>query len=168
MGETGDDNSGLGASLRFTGNFPVKLDSALRIAVPAKFREILDQKYGSASELVVVPDSGKLKVLPMPVWHKLEEKLLELSEFDPSGDDLRAFIVGNMLQCPLDAQNRIRLTPALCEMAELEKELVVVGQLDRMELWSAAKWKEFNAGTVKNLKAVMADVFRSTQSRANG
>jgi MraZ protein len=61
-------------------------------------------------------------------------------------------------------QNRIRLTPSLCELAELQKEVVVVGQQDRMEIWDAGKWKEFNAGTAKNFKSVMADVFRNRQA----
>lgn len=53
-------------------------------------------------------------------------------------------------------------------MADLEKEVVVVGQQDQMELWNANKWKEFNVGTVKNLKTVMAAVFRNRQpTRAN-
>ncbi len=168
MGETGTDTNELEIGSGFTGNFPVKLDSGLRIAVPSRFREVLDKKYApTAAQVVVIPDYGKLKVLPVPVWQKVQKQLEELSEFDPNGDDLRTFIFGNMVICPLDTQNRIRLTPALCEMADLEKEVVVVGQQDRMELWNANKWKEFNVGTVKNLKAVMAEVFRSRHPRAN-
>lgn len=168
MGENGSDSQELELLLGFTGNYPVKLDSGLRIAVPSKFREILEKKYtATASQVVVMPDDGKLKLLPVPVWNKVQKQLESVMDFDSSGDKLRTFIFGNIAICPLDAQNRIRLTPALCEMAELEKEVVVVGQQDRMELWSAAKWKQFNVGTAKNLAAVMADVFRNRQPRGN-
>lgn len=169
MGETGGHSHDLEIGLGFTGNFPVKLDSGLRIAVPARFREVLDRKYAaSAAQLVVIPGDGKLKVLPVPVWQKFEAQLVKLSEFDPNADRLRSFIFGNMAICPLDAQNRIRLNPSLCEMAGLEKEVVVVGQQEQMELWNANAWKEFNVGTVRDLKAVMAEVFRGLQPRANG
>lgn len=168
MGDTGDHTDDLEIGLGFTGNYPVKLDSGLRIAVPSKFREILDKKYAAtAGQVFVIPGDGRLRVLPVPVWQKVQSQLEEISEFDPNGDELKTFIFGNLAICPLDAQNRIRLSPALCEMADLEKEVVVVGQQNQMELWNANKWKEFNVGTVKNLKAVMAEVFRNRQPRAN-
>lgn len=163
MGEENGNNPAE-LALGFTGNFPLKLDSALRVAIPAKFKEVLDRRYGtSAAHVVLVPDSGKVKVLPLPVWERMQQKLEELSEFDPSSDDYRTFVFGNMAVCQLDAQNRVKLTPSLCELAELTKEAVVVGQQDRMEIWDAAKWKEFNAGTARNFKAVMSEVFRNRQ-----
>lgn len=167
MGETnGHINSGE-VALGFTGNFPLRMDSAQRVAVPAKFREVLDKSYGAfGSQVVLVPDFGKVKVLPMPVWEDAKKKLESLPDFDPSSDELRTFIFGNMSVCQLDAQNRIRLTPGLCEMADLQKEVVVVGQQDRMEIWDAVRWKEFNATTSRNLREVMAQVFRNRQQGA--
>jgi MraZ protein len=87
-----------------------------------------------------------------------------LSSFDPNADEYRTFVFGNMAVCQLDAQSRVRLTPSLCDLAELKKEVVVVGQQDRMEVWDTAKWKEFNANTAKNFKSVMAEVFRNRQT----
>jgi division/cell wall cluster transcriptional repressor MraZ len=69
-----------------------------------------------------------------------------------------------MAVCSLDAQNRIRLTPGLCDMAGLEKEVVVVGQRDKMEIWDSARWKEFNVHTSRNLRGVMTQVFKNRQS----
>src|SRR6187402_1647385 len=104
MGEE-NGNTAAELALGFTGNFPVKLDSALRLAIPAKFKEVLERRYGtSAGQVVLVPDSGKVKVLPLPVWEKTQQKLEELSEFDPNADDLRTFVFGNMAVCQLDAQ----------------------------------------------------------------
>ncbi len=150
--------------LGFTGNFPLRMDSAQRVAVPAKFREVLDKKYeASKDQVVLLPDMGKVKVLPMPVWEDVKRKLETLPDFDPNSDEFRTFIFGNLSVCQLDAQNRIRLTPGLCELAELQKEVVVVGQQDRMEIWDAVRWKEFNANTSRNLREVMAQVFRNRQ-----
>jgi len=163
MGETTiDATSMIEVSLGFTGNFTLKLDSAQRVAIPAKFKEVLDKKYGVTSgQVVLVPDSGKIKVLPLPVWQKLQTQLEELSAFDPNADDYKTFVFGNMAVCPLDAQNRIRLTPSLADLAELNKEVVFVGKQDQMEIWDTAKWKEFNANTAKNFKPMMAEVFRN-------
>ncbi len=167
MGEQTPNTTPAEIALGFTSNYTVKLDSAQRAAFPAKFREVLDRKYGdSASQVVLIPDSGKLKVLPMPVWQKMQERLNNLPDFDPSSDDLRTLIFGNMVICPLDGQNRIRLTPMLCELADLKKEVVFVGQQDRMEIWDTEKWREFTTQTTKNLRSVMTEVFRNSRSGA--
>src|SRR5262245_30053727 len=106
------ETSAAEVSLGFTGNYPLRMDSALRVAVPAKFKEVLEKKYGTdANQIVLVPDSGKVKALPLPIWQVAQRRLEELSEFDPSSEDYRSFILGNMSVCQLDAQNRIRLTP---------------------------------------------------------
>lgn len=140
------------------------MDSAQRVAVPAKFREVLDKMTGAeGTQVVLLPDNGKVKVLPMPIWENVKKMLEGLPEFEPNSDDLRTYIYGNMAVCSLDAQNRIRLTPGLCEMAGLQKEVVVVGQQDKMEIWDAARWKEFNMSTSRNLREVMAQVFRNRQ-----
>lgn len=153
------------AFLGFTGNHPLRMDSALRIAIPAKFREALDRLTAEgSSQVFLLPAMGKVQVLPQPAFESVKQQLEQLSVFDPSSEDLRTYIFGNMAVCALDAQNRIRLTPGLCEIAGLEKEVVVVGQQDRMEIWDAVKWKEFNAATSKNLREVMAQVFRSRQA----
>lgn len=151
--------------LEFSGNYPLRMDSAQRVAVPAKFREVLDQAFGkSGSQVVLIPDDGKVKVLPMPAWEKFKSQLESLPELDPDSDALKTFIFGNMAVCSLDAQNRIRLTPGLCDMAGLEKEVVVVGQRDKMEIWDSARWKEFNVHTSRNLRGVMTQVFKNRQS----
>ncbi len=166
MGKSEDiEPANTDAFLGFTGNYPLRMDSAQRVAVPAKFRETLDRVYGeTGTQVVLLPDFGKVKVLPIPAWLAMKKQLEELSDFDPNSEDLRTYIFGNMSVCTLDAQNRIRLTPGLCEMAELQKEVVVVGKQDRMEIWDAVKWKEFNAATSKNLREVMGQVFRNRQS----
>lgn len=168
MGRSSDiSSSGSNGSVGFAGNHPLRMDNALRIAVPAKFREKLDDLSGDQpSQVVLLPGLGKVKALPLPAWEHAKRGLEELSDLDPQAEDLRTFMFGNMAVCVLDAQNRIRLTPGLCEMAGLEKEVVVVGKQDQMEIWDAVKWKEFNAETSKNLRDVMGQVFRNRQSGA--
>lgn len=154
-------------TLGFTGNYPLKLDSAQRVPIPAKFKDVLDRYYpDSSSHVVLIPDYGKIKVLPLPVWGRLQEKLNGLDFLDPSSDEYRTYIFGNMAFCQLDGQNRVKLTPSLCGLAEIEKEAVFVGQQSLMEIWCGEKWREFNQATAKNLRNVMAEVFRNSRPGA--
>ncbi len=158
------ENESSDISFGFTGNFPLKMDSTQRVAIPAKFKEVLDCKFSTTpSTVVLVPDDEKVKVLPIPVWMKFQERLEEFSDLDPNAGDYKAYIIGNMRKCTLDGQNRIQVPQSLCELANLQKEVVVVGQIDKMEIWDAEKWKEFNARTQKNLKSVMSELFRNRQ-----
>lgn len=148
-------------ALGFTGNFTLRMDAAQRIAIPAKFREVLDKVYGvSSGQVVLIPDNGKVKVLPLPVWHQMERELNQLPVLDTNADEYRTFLYGNMALCQLDTQHRVRLTPSLCALADLQKSVVVVGKRDQMEIWDEAKWNDFNANTAKNYKAMMAEVMR--------
>lgn len=162
------DSNNADISLGFTGSFPIKMDSTQRVSIPSKFKEILDLSYSTCNtQVVLLPDFEKIKVVPVSVWEKQKEQYENLSSFDPDSDMLRTFVFGNMAICSLDGQNRIRLTPGLCELAGLQKDVVFVGQQNRMEIWDAAKWKEFNAATARNLRDVMANVFRNQQSGLN-
>lgn len=151
----------------FTGSFPVKLDSALRLPLPVKFREVLEKRYGSTSTLLfVIPDQGKLRVLPKPMFDRFQEELSRASWHDEDGDSIRSFVIGNMVRQQLDPQNRIRLSEGLCEMAGIKKDVVVSGQMDNMEIWDAEAWKEFNSSTAKTYKQKAAEVFRKLRSGA--
>jgi MraZ protein len=165
MGDQTPDINPTEISLGFLGNYQLKLDSAQRVAIPAKFREVLERKYGeTGSQVVLVPDQGKVKVLPLPVWQRMQEDLNGLSPFEPNAEDYRTFVFGNMALCQLDGQSRVRLTPSLCELAELDKEVVFVGRQDGMEIWSAANWKTFNQKQSKDFRSTVAEMFRNSRS----
>lgn len=127
----------------FTGSFSVTLDRALRLRIPAKFREVLAKRYGSTSTILfLAPWQDMLKVLPEPAFSRLQQSLSNMTSFCEEAEMVRLFLVGNMACLRLDTRGRIRLTERLCEIAEIKKDVVVVGQGDRMEIWSAKRWRE--------------------------
>ena len=141
----------------FTGNHPLKLDSALRVAVPSKFKEVLETLYSTCSSRVrVVPARDCLEVYPEPEWVKMQQHLNSLPPFDPDSRRIKTYKFGNMKHCGLDAQNRIQLTPGLCKLVDLKKDVVVAGQQDHMQIWDAEKWNLFNSDVRDNHDEVMA------------
>lgn len=127
------------------GNFRQKLDDANRVPIPAKFKEVLDKKFGdTSSHVVLFPELGKIKVYPVPVWQKREESEVDsLPSVGEASDDFRSFVYGFMTLSPLDGQNRVKLSPGQCELAGIDKEVVFVGKRHEMEIWSLAKWEAF-------------------------
>jgi MraZ protein len=149
-------------ALGFSGNSALKLDSALRLAIPAKFKGVLDTRFSTCSSRVwVVPAQDYLEVYPEPVWQEMQAYLESLPPFDADARKMRTYKIGNAKHCTLDSQNRVQLTQSLCKLVNLKKEVVVVGQSDHMQIWDSARWNDFNKDTNASHDEVMARAGRS-------
>jgi MraZ protein len=123
----------------FRGVTALTLDSKGRLAIPAKFREVLQLRAGG--KLVITADSAFcLLVYPAPDWEPIQTKLMSLSSFNPRTRDLQRLLVGNASDVELDGAGRILVPAPLRKFAGLEKDVTLVGQGARFELWDEAKW----------------------------
>ena len=123
----------------FRGVTALTLDSKGRLAVPAKFREVLQLRAGG--KLVVTADSALcLLVYAAPDWEPIQQRLMGLSSFNTRTRDLQRLLVGNASDVDLDGAGRILIPPSLRKFAGLEKDVALVGQGARFELWDEAKW----------------------------
>ena len=123
----------------FRGGTPVSLDNKGRLAVPAKYRETLISLC--AGHLIVTADPSKcLLIYPQPVWEPIEQKLNSLSSFNPQTRSLQRLLVGNACDVEMDGAGRILVPPPLRAFAGLNKEVVLVGQGAKFELWDNEKW----------------------------
>ena len=123
----------------FRGGTPISLDNKGRFAVPAKYREGL--MSFCAGRLVVTADPSKcLLVYPQPVWEPIEQKLNSLSSFNPRIRSLQRLLVGNASDVEMDGAGRILVPPLLRQFAGLSKDVVLVGQGAKFELWDDEKW----------------------------
>jgi MraZ protein len=123
----------------FRGVTSLTLDSKGRLAVPAKFRDLLQVRAGG--KLVITADSALcLLVYPAPDWEPIQQKLMGLSSFHPRTRDLQRLLVGNASDVELDGAGRILIPAPLRKFAGLEKDVALVGQGTRFELWDEEKW----------------------------
>ena len=124
----------------FRGASAVNLDSKGRIAIPTRYRpEILQQNHG---QMVCTVDIRQpcLLLYPLNEWEVIEQKLLSLSNFDPVQRSLQRVMLGYATECELDSAGRILLSAPLRQHAKLEKSIMLVGQLNKFEIWSEAQW----------------------------
>ena len=129
-----------------TGQYRHNIDAKGRLFIPAKLREELGEVFH-----VAVGQDHCLSVYSDPVWQKMKAKLEDLpySEVKP----MRTFFA-NASDCEPDAQGRILVPAKLREYAGLTKEVVVIGSLNRAEIWDAARWtameeEDFNSGALE-------------------
>ena len=168
--------AGSKASFGFTGNYTVKLDSALRVAIPADFKAVLESAYQpDGSKVKCVAGSGVVRILPVPVCEREAAKVNALPSLNPKAIAYRRLFFGFMKECTLDAQNRIRLSKELIDWAKLRPaaeggaddgkavEVVIVGQQDQMEIWSLEAWKQFSSSLADNMDELMEMLSPSSQ-----
>lgn len=125
----------------FRGVALLNLDSKGRLAVPARYRDGLLARC--SGHLVITADSDRcLLIYPLPDWEPIEQKLMQLSSFNAQIRELQRRIVGYAEDAQLDATGRILVPPALRGYAQLEKNVVLVGQGNKFELWNQEKWEQ--------------------------
>ena len=124
----------------FQGATQLNLDSKGRLAIPARYRDML--LAHCAGQLVLTADAdGCLLVYPQPEWQPIREKLMQLSAFNPRIRALQRFLVGYAEDVVMDAAGRALVSPALRTYAALDKRAMLVGQGNKFELWDETRWQ---------------------------
>lgn len=120
----------------FIGEYSHSIDAKGRLIVPAKLREQLGEEFVVTKGL----DGRCLSVYPMEEWKNLEQKIRSLPLSNADGRTLARYLMAGAVSCELDKQGRILLPAVLREFAQLEKDVVLAGVLDRVEIWNKEKW----------------------------
>ena len=121
----------------FMGEYNHIIDAKGRLIIPARFRELLGEEFILTKGL-----DGCLSIYPMDAWEAFETKLRAYQLTNKNARTFTRFFVAGATNCELDRQGRILVPQTLREFAGLEKEVVLTGNLDRIEIWSKEKWSE--------------------------
>jgi MraZ protein len=125
----------------FRGANKLTLDAKGRLAVPTRYRERLQERCGG--KLVVTVDKDQcLLIYPFPDWEDLERKLMKLPSLNPQARRLQRLMVGHATELDLDGSGRILLPPSLREYGLLNRDVMLIGQGLRFELWDETRWNE--------------------------
>lgn len=128
----------MGAEIMFMGEYQHTIDSKGRMIVPAKFREGLGEQFVLTRGL-----DQCLFGYPMSEWKLIEEKLKALPLTKKDARAFTRFFFSGATECELDKQGRINIASPLLNYAKLEKECVVIGVSNRIELWSKEIWEQY-------------------------
>ncbi|MBW1804676.1 MAG: division/cell wall cluster transcriptional repressor MraZ [Deltaproteobacteria bacterium] len=123
----------------FRGRSKHSLDEKGRLAIPARFKEVLNNKNNQC--LVLTNHFSCLWAFSSDDWRLIEERAAELSLFDNAVSTYRRYFISGAQECPLK-QGRITIPPDLREVAGLDKDVVLVGELKLFEIWDRVKWEE--------------------------
>ena len=121
----------------FRGRSRHTLDTKGRLAIPARFKESLDQ--GANDCLVVTNHDACLWAFARDDWQVIEEKAAHLPQFDNAVNTYLRYFISGAVECYIK-QGRITIPLDLRDIAGLNKEVVLVGELKRFEIWDKERW----------------------------
>jgi len=127
--------------MSFQGEFQNSVDPKGRASIPAKFRESLVALYGDDSLVVTKNTEGGLTAYPRSAWVRLVENLQQ-TPASPNKNALLRLVVAPAAECSFDKQGRIQIPASLRSHAALERDVVVVGMFDKIEIYSQVRYDE--------------------------
>ena len=126
----------------FRGANKLTLDAKGRLAIPTRYHEQLQQRCGG--KLVATVDKDQcLLIYPFPDWEDIERKLMKLPSLNVQARRLQRLMVGHATELDLAGNTRILLPPSLREYGLLSRDVMLIGQGLRFELWDEARWNEW-------------------------
>lgn len=139
----------------FFGEHEHTIDAKGRVIIPAKLRDELGDVFMITKGL-----DGCLSVYPMKQWANFESKLQALPMSQPDARAFVRFFFSGATEGELDKQGRVMLPPNLRDHARLEKDVVIAGAGNRLEIWDKATRDAYLAKTAspEEMAAKMSDM----------
>lgn len=126
----------------FLGEYEATVDVKGRFLLPAGIKKQLPE--GSEQEFVINRGFEKcLTLYPVKNWEPIIKGISKLNDFDPKVREFRRYFFNGATTLELDAAGRLLLPPNLKEHAGLEKDIVIVGAINKIEIWDKTKYKQF-------------------------
>ncbi|NLP30161.1 MAG: division/cell wall cluster transcriptional repressor MraZ [Clostridiales bacterium] len=127
----------------FIGEYQHSIDAKSRIIIPSKFREELGYRFIMTKGL-----DNCLFIYSLEEWKKFEDKLKNLPV---ASKDARAFVryfFSSAVECEIDKQGRLTIPQNLRSHGKIEKEVVIIGVMSRVEVWSKQEWDKYGTETL--------------------
>ncbi len=136
----------------FRGCSKLSVDNKGRLGIPSKYRDRIVGLCDGQLILTLNPLDRSLWLYPLPEWEMIEAKLAELSDFDKQGRRTKQMMRGYATDCLLDGQGRILIPPELREYAALGKQVIVLGQGNKFEIWDSQSWESVRESWLDELE----------------
>ena len=137
----------------FMGEYHHSIDSKGRIIIPSKVRDDLGENF-----IITRGLDGCLFLYPKNEWDRIITKYKELPDTKDKRQFMRIFLSGATI-CEYDKQGRINIPNPLINYATLEKDCIIIGSLEKLEIWSKERWESFISDNEENMSEIADSLF---------
>lgn len=127
------------------------MDAKGRFAIPVRYREAVALLGNLGLVITVNPWDRALWLYPLHEWELIETKLSALTDFDRQSRRTKQIMRGYATDCACDGQGRVLLPLELREIAGIDRQAVLLGQGNKLEIWDGESWKTERDNWLKNV-----------------
>jgi len=144
------------SKILFRGRFEHSIDEKGRLSVPVKFRENIVDNHGGRIVLTNLPRC--LVIYTPEQWESIEAKASNLSALKSNVQAFLRYFYSGATECDLDRQGRILIPSTLRSAAALDRQVVLAGMLNKIEIWSQERWDEEIQRAVDNFDQISEEL----------
>ncbi len=137
----------------FLGNYEHTIDDKGRLTIPSKFRDELE-----GGVVVTRGLDGCLWAFSRLEWEVLADKISKLPTTNRAARDFARFMFSNASDSIPDRQGRVLIPQSLREFAGIENETILIGVMNRVEIWSPAKWADVSTRVQQDEEALVSQL----------
>ncbi len=141
----------------FMGEYHHTIDEKGRLIIPSKFREELGEKF-----IITRGIENCLFVYSLESWNGITNKLESLPFTKKDARQFVRFFLSGATTAEFDKQGRVNITSPLITYANLQKDCVVIGTGDRLEIWSEDDWNAFFDSAASNMSDIAENLFNES------
>ncbi len=151
----------------FIGEYESTVDAKGRFLLPSGFKKQMPES--EKTQFVLNRGFEKcLTLYPIQSWNPLFEKISQLNDFDPKVREFRRYFLNGAIQIELDSAGRLLLPKSLMEYAGLEKDIVLVSAVNKLEIWDKSKYQQFfDAMSSDDFSSLANDVMNNKSHNLN-
>ena len=150
----------------YYGESSASIDDKGRLNVPIQFRKVMEV-FDHDTWYLTRGFDGAVFAFPSDRWSEVLKESQGTHLLDPRMNDFRRMLVGSVAKVKRDGQGRLSFPAHLREYAGVEREAVVIGLEDHLELWGKDNWRAFQARQQAEYKAMAATLFGAQREPSN-
>jgi MraZ protein len=125
----------------FVGEYESTIDSKGRFLLPSGFKKQLPE--GDSTFVINRGFEKCLTLYPTLSWTPLFAEISKLNDFDPKVREFRRYFLNGAIQVEMDSAGRLLLPKNLMEHASLDRDIVLVSAVNKIEIWDKNKYQQF-------------------------
>lgn len=129
----------------FRGINGLNIDEKGRFVMPTRYRQALLNQAGGRVVLTIDPEAKCLLLYPMNAWEGIEAQIEALPSFNKTTRRIQRLLLGHATEMEMDKAGRILLPSILRDYAGIEKDMILLGQGKKFELWAEGHWQQERA-----------------------
>lgn len=124
----------------FRGINAITIDTKGRLTIPTRYRSTLGGEEKTPLVITIDTEETCLLLYTAAQWQVIENNLQKLPSFNAAARRIQRLLIGHATDVELDANGRVLLPTVLRNYAQLEKDVVMIGQGNKFEVWSSVLW----------------------------